>query len=46
MISLALFPFLTFAITSRVFGMRTDEAFLEQFLRHTTEVFMHGVGSK
>jgi TetR/AcrR family transcriptional regulator len=44
MISLALFPFLAFPVTSRVFGVRTDEEFIRRFLRHTQQLLAHGVG--
>ena len=34
-VSLAIFPFLAFPLTSRVFGVRNDEGFVTRFLRHT-----------
>ncbi|MEP7245999.1 MAG: TetR family transcriptional regulator [Gammaproteobacteria bacterium] len=42
MISLGLFPFLALPVTSRVFGVRQEEEFLQKLIRHTTEVFAHG----
>jgi TetR/AcrR family transcriptional regulator len=42
MISLALFPFLALPVTSKVFGVRQDEEFLQRFIRHTTELLAHG----
>ncbi len=44
MASLAVFPFLAFPITSKLFGVRNDEEFLKKFLRHTTQLLAHGVG--
>jgi TetR/AcrR family transcriptional regulator len=44
-VSLAIFPFLTLPLTARVFGVRNDEEFVKQFLRHTTDLLAHGVGS-
>jgi AcrR family transcriptional regulator len=44
MISLAIFPFLMYPVTSRVFGVRNDEEFLQRFLRHTRELLTHGLG--
>jgi AcrR family transcriptional regulator len=43
-VSLAIFPFLTLPLTTRVFGVRNDEEFVERFLRHTTELLARGVG--
>jgi hypothetical protein len=46
-ISLSVFPFLSYPITSRVFGVRNDnEEFIERFLRHTTEVLLHGIADR
>ncbi|HYB31969.1 MAG TPA: TetR/AcrR family transcriptional regulator [Steroidobacteraceae bacterium] len=41
-VSLAVFPFLGFALTSRVFGVRNDEEFVTRFLRHTQALLAHG----
>ena len=46
MISLSIFPFLAYPLTSRLFGVRNDEEFLKRYLRHTTELLTHGVGEK
>ncbi|MBX5460724.1 MAG: TetR/AcrR family transcriptional regulator [Steroidobacteraceae bacterium] len=43
MISLGLFPFLALPVTSRVFGVRADEAFLQHLIRHTTDVLTRGI---
>jgi TetR/AcrR family transcriptional regulator len=42
--SLAIFPFLAFPITSKLFGVRNDEEFLKKYLKHTTQLLAHGVG--
>jgi AcrR family transcriptional regulator len=42
-VSLAIFPFLSFALTSRVFGVRHDEEFVARFLAHTQALLTHGV---
>jgi len=41
-VSLAVFPFLSFALTSRVFGVRHDEEFVARFLAHTEALLAHG----
>ena len=43
MVSLGIFPFLAFALTSRVFGVRHDEEFVSRFLAHTQALLAHGV---
>jgi AcrR family transcriptional regulator len=43
-VSLAIFPFLTLPLTTRVFGVRNDEEFVERFLRHTAELLARGAG--
>jgi AcrR family transcriptional regulator len=43
MISLALFPFLALPVTSKVFGVRQDEEFLQRFAQHTTELIARGL---
>jgi AcrR family transcriptional regulator len=43
MVSLGIFPFLGFALTSRVFGVRHDEEFVARFLAHTQALLAHGV---
>jgi TetR/AcrR family transcriptional regulator len=42
MISLALFPFMALPVTSKVFGVRGDEEFLQRLAQHTTELLKHG----
>jgi AcrR family transcriptional regulator len=42
-VSLAIFPYLTFALTNRVFGVRHDEEFVSRFIAHTQAVLAHGV---
>jgi len=44
MVSLGLFPFLALPVTSKVFGISPDEEVLARLIRHTTEVFAHGIG--
>lgn len=44
-VSLAVFPFLGFAATSRVFGVRNDEEFVARFLQHTQALLAHGTAS-
>jgi TetR/AcrR family transcriptional regulator len=41
-VSLAVFPFLGFAATSRVFGVRNDEEFVTRFLAHTQALLAAG----
>jgi len=43
MISLGLFPFLALPVTSRVFGVRPDEEFMQRLIRHTTALLTHGI---
>jgi hypothetical protein len=43
-VSLAIFPFLTLPLTTRVFGVRNDEDFVERFLHHTAELLTRGAG--
>jgi TetR/AcrR family transcriptional regulator len=43
MISLGLFPFLALPVTSKVFGVRQDEEFLQRFLAHTADLLAHGL---
>jgi AcrR family transcriptional regulator len=45
MVSLGIFPFLAFAVTSRVFGVRHDEEFVARFLAHTQALLAHGVAA-
>ena len=42
-VSLAVFPFLGFPLTSRVFGVRNDEEFVTRFLHHTQALLACGV---
>ena len=44
-VSLAIFPFLSFALSSRVFGVRHDEEFVSRFLAHTQALLAHGMAS-
>jgi hypothetical protein len=43
-VSLAIFPFLTLPLTTRVFGVGNDEDFVERFLHHTAELLARGAG--
>jgi TetR/AcrR family transcriptional regulator len=43
-VSLAIFPFLTLPLTTRVFGVRNDEEFVERFLHHTAQLLARGAG--
>jgi TetR/AcrR family transcriptional regulator len=43
MISLGLFPFLALPVTSKVFGVRQDEEFLQRLVHHTTELLARGL---
>ncbi len=45
MISLGLFPFLALPVTSKVFGVRQDEDFLQRLIQHTTELLRHGIAA-
>lgn len=45
MVSLAVFPFLAFPVSSRVLGVALDEAFVNRFLAHTREVLWRGLAS-
>jgi AcrR family transcriptional regulator len=42
MVSLAVFPFLAFQVTSRVFGVQLDDAYVESLGRHTRALLAHG----
>jgi len=44
-VSLAIFPFLSFALSSRVFNVRHDEEFVSRFLAHTQALLAHGMAS-
>ena len=44
-VSLAVFPFLGFPMTSRVFGVSNDEEFVTRFLRHTQALLACGVAA-
>jgi TetR/AcrR family transcriptional regulator len=46
MISLGLFPFLALPVTSRVFGVRTDEEFLQRHIRHINDLLVRGFGAQ
>ena len=43
MISLGLFPFLALPVTSKVFGVRQDEEFLQRLIQHTSEILARGI---
>lgn len=45
LVSLALFPFISLPITSRVLGVETSEAGLEKLIAHTLRVFQVGVAA-
>ena len=45
MISLGLFPFLALPVTSKVFGVRQDEEFLQRLVHHTTELLARGLAA-
>jgi TetR/AcrR family transcriptional regulator len=45
MISLGLFPFLALPVTSKVFGVRQDEEFLQRLIHHTTELLARGLAA-
>jgi TetR/AcrR family transcriptional regulator len=45
MISLGLFPFLALPVTSKVFGVRQDEEFLQRLIHHTTELMARGLAA-
>ena len=42
LVSLAIFPFLSLPLSSRVFGVRHDEEFVARFLEHTQALLAHG----
>src|SRR5215469_17499681 len=44
-VSLAIFPFLAFSLTSRVFNVRHDEEFVSRLLAHTQALLAHGMAS-
>lgn len=46
MISLGLFPFLALPVTSRVFGVRADEEFLQKHIRHINDLLLRGFGAQ
>ncbi len=46
LISLALFPFVSLPITSRVLGVETNEAGLEKLIGHTLRLFQRGVAAE
>ncbi len=45
LLSLALFPFISLPITSRVLGVETGEAGMEKLIAHTVRVFLRGVAA-
>lgn len=46
LLSLALFPFISLPITSRVLGVETTDAGLERLVAHTLSVFQRGVAAE
>lgn len=44
LVSLAVFPFLAFQVTSRVFGVQLDDAYVEKLARHSRAVLARGLG--
>lgn len=46
LMSLALFPFISLPITTRVLGIETSEAGFEKLITHTLGVFLRGVAMK
>ena len=46
LMSLALFPFISMPITTRVLGLDTSEAGIEKLITHTLGVFLRGVARK
>jgi hypothetical protein len=46
MLGLALFPFISLPITSRVLGIELSEAGAERLVAHTLRVFLHGVAAE
>jgi AcrR family transcriptional regulator len=46
MLGLAVFPFISLPITSRVLGIELNEAGAERLVAHTLRVFLHGVGAE
>lgn len=45
LLGLALFPFITLPITTRVLGIDASEAGIARLIAHTVRVFLHGVAS-
>jgi AcrR family transcriptional regulator len=45
MVSLGLFPFLALPVTSKVFGISADEEVLQRLIRHTSDIFAHGIAA-
>lgn len=44
MVSLAIFPFLAYPVTSRVLDVSRDARFVERLMRHTSDLLLRGVG--
>jgi len=44
-VSLSVFPFLAFPVTSRVFGVQLDEEYVSRFIAHTREVIARGLAA-
>lgn len=45
MVSLGLFPFLALPVTSKVFGVRQDEEFMQRLVQHTADVLARGLAA-
>ena len=44
-VSLAIFPFLSFPITRRVFDLQLDDSFVERLIDHNAALFYHGAAA-
>lgn len=45
LMSLALFPFLAYPVAREVFAFRTEAEFIQRFIGHTENLFLHGAGA-
>jgi hypothetical protein len=46
MLGLALFPFISLPVTTRVLGIDASEAGVEKLIAHTVRVLLHGIASE
>lgn len=46
MLSLAIFPFLAYPVTNRLFGITRDEASVQRLLEHTQQLLIKGFGAE